>query len=104
MKMCKQLSTEYFLGSLLSLKKCGISISDLNKFENNIYQLDSEIIIDLCKSSITSVLETHNKYFKCENDIVSLTDAYASNIDKVKYMFYEVLDGETKKTLANAIL
>lgn len=102
--MCKQLSTEYILGSILTLKSSGISISELSKLENKIYKKDSELILDLSRASITSVLETYNQYFKCENDILRLTDTYTSNISKIKLMFYDVLDRETKKVLLQAFL
>ena len=45
--MCKQISTEYVLGSVLYYRPEGISLSELNAFERKVYRCNADLIIDM---------------------------------------------------------
>ena len=82
--MCKQISTEYVLGSVLYYRPEGISLSELNAFERKVYRCNADLIIDISKSAIISVMESRDEYFKLliENKVSGIRQI-AFNGDKL---------------------
>ncbi len=102
--MCKQISTEYILGSALYFNQNGISISRLNQLEQKIYKENTDLIIDISRSAIVSVVESCNEYFKLENDFLLLEEYYLNNITRIKNRFFDVLDESLKTCIKCALL
>ncbi len=102
--MCKQISTEYILGIILYFRPEGVSISDLNIFEQNVYNQTADLILDISRSAIMSVLESYAEYFKFENDILRLSNFYLNNMERIKSRFVDVLDSSIMETMQTALI
>ena len=101
--MFKQISTEYLLGSILYFKPEGVTIADLNIFEQNVYNLTADLIFDVSRSAIMSVLESYAEYFKFENDTLRLSNFYLNNMERIKSRFVDVLDDSIMETIRTAL-
>ena len=101
--MCKQISTEYVLGSVLYYRPDGISLSELNIFERNVYNHNEDLIIDVSKNAIISVMESCEEYFKLENDSLFLKDFYLCNMIRIRNRFVDVLDDSFKTDMKKAL-
>lgn len=101
--MCKQISAEYVLGSILIYKDKGVSLSDINRFERIVSKSAIEYLLDVSRSSIFNAIETWKDYFVYNDETIALTDYYKSNIDRIKYRFFETLDKPLQKVVLKAI-
>ncbi len=101
--MCKQISTEYVLGSVLYYKPTGVTLSYLRNLEREIYNSNSDLILDFSKSTIISVLDSCDQYFKYENDLLLLHSYYMDNLDRIKNRFVDVLDATFKDIITSVI-
>ena len=101
--MCKQISTEYVLGSVLYYRPEGISLSELNAFERKVYRCNADLIIDVSKSAIISVMESCDEYFKLENDSLFLQDFYLGNMIRIRNRFVDVVDDSFKTAIKHAL-
>lgn len=101
--MCKQILTEYVLGSVLYYRPEGISLSELNAFEREIYRSNADLIIDISKSAIISVIESCDEYFKMENDSLYLQDFYLRNMVRIRNRFVDVVDDSFKAAIKHAV-
>lgn len=102
--MCKQISTEYLLGSILYFRPEGVTISDLNIFEQNVYNQTADLILDISRSAIIAVLESYAEYFKFENDILRLSNFYLNNMERIKSRFVDVLDSSIMEAMQTALI
>lgn len=101
--MCKQILTEYVLGNVLYYRPEGVSLLELNAFEREIYRSNEDLIIDISKSAIISVMESCDEYFKMENDSLFLQDFYLRNMIRIRNRFVDVVDDSFKTAIKQAI-
>lgn len=101
--MCKQISTEHVLGSVLYFNQSGISFSQLNDFEKRVYRLNTDLVLDISRNSIVAVLESHKEYFEQENDKLFLKKYYVQNIGRIKQRFVDVIDQPIVEILHRAL-
>ena len=99
-----QISIEYHLGSILYFKPEGVTIADLNIFEQSVYNQTSDLILDVSRSAIIAVLESYAEYFKFENDILRLSNFYLNNMERIKSRYVDVLDGSIMENMQAALI
>ena len=102
--MCNLISTEYVLGSILFYRPQGITVPDLNKFERKLYAYDDDLVIDISRSAIVSVMDFYDEYFKLENESIILKNYYLDNITRIKSRFVDVLDERFRDAIQTALL
>lgn len=102
--MCKQISTEYVLGSILYFHPEGVTVSDLNNFEQKVYNQNEDLIIDISRNAIISVVESCCEYFRLENDVLLLREYYLDNMPRIKNRFVDVLDENFKNAMIEALV
>ena len=102
--MCKQISTEYVLGSVLYYKPTGVTLSYLRNFEKAVYNSNSDLILDFSKSALISVLDSCDQYFKFENDLLLLENYYLDNMDRIKSRFVDVLDASFRDIITSIVI
>lgn len=101
--MCKSVSVEQLLGSILSFSMIGVSFSELQDIESSIYKYNREYIIDVSRSAVFSVVFSWDDYFQIKNDRVFLTEYYQNNIDRIRYRFFNSLDKSFQDVLVRSI-
>ena len=101
--MCKQISAEYVLGSILTFKSDGISLTDLKNFERIASKLENTYIMDISRSSVFNAIGNWSDYFDFTDDIIVLSDYYKSNIDRIRYLFFDTMDNAFQKIIIKAV-